>query len=166
MERKPYPTDVTDSQWRRLEPLVPQPKHGGRPAKCSRREIVNALFYQTANGCTWRSLPHDLPPYRMVFRYFRLWQQDGTLDRIHDALRGDVRRQAGRKPKPKVAILDSQTVKTTENGGPRGYDAGKKNHRPQTLPRRRFAGPGVGVDDPPGPRAGSGRRRGPGEATA
>src|SRR5580765_139156 len=100
MTRKSYPTDLTDAQWRRLEPLVPKPKPGGRPAKVSRREIVNGLFYQAANGCTWRSLPHDLPPYRMVFRYFRAWQKDGTLQRMHDALRTDVRRQAGRTPKP------------------------------------------------------------------
>ena len=135
MNRNPYPTDLTDAQWRRLEPLVPKPKPGGRPAKCSRREIVNGLFYQAANGCTWRSLPHDLPPYRMVFRYFRVWQWDGTLKRIHDAVRADVRRQAGHKPKPSVAILDSQTVKTTEQGGLKGYDGGKKNRRPQAVPR-------------------------------
>ncbi len=135
MNRKPYPTDLTDAQWRRIEPLVPKPKPGGRPAKCSRREIVNALFYMAANGCTWRSLPNDLPPYRMVFRYFHEWQKDGTLKTIHNALRTDVRRQAGRKPKPSVAILDSQTVKTTEQGGPRGYDGGKKNRRPQAVHR-------------------------------
>jgi len=135
MNRKPYPTDLTDAQWRRIEPLVPKPKPGGRPAKCSRREIVDGLMYIAANGCSWRSLPHDLPPYRMVFRYFRAWQKDGTLKRIHDALRTDVRREAGRKPKPSVAILDSQTVKTTEQGGPRGYDGGKKNRRSQTVHR-------------------------------
>ena len=136
MNRKLYPTDLTDAQWRRIEPLVPKPKPGGRPAKCSRREIVNALFYITVNGCTWRSLPHDLPPYRMVFRYFHEWQKDGTLKRIHAALRTDVRRQAGHTPKPSVAILDSQTVKTTEQGGPKGYDGGKKNRRPQAVHRR------------------------------
>ena len=133
MTRRTYPTDLTDAQWRRLEPLVPRPKPGGRPAKCSRREIVNGLFYQAANGCTWRSLPHDLPPYRMVFRYFRVWQKDGTLKRIHEALRAEVRKQAGRKPKPSVAILDSQTVKTTEQGGVKGYDGGKKNRRSETV---------------------------------
>ncbi len=133
--RQPYPTDVTDPQWGRLDPIVPKPKPGGRPASYPRREIVNALLYIAANGCTWRSLPHDLPPYRMVFRYFRAWQKDGTLEKIHAALRADVRRQAGKKPKPSVAILDSQTVKTTEQGGPKGYDAGKKNRRSQTLHR-------------------------------
>ena len=133
MTRRTYPTDLTDAQWRRLEPLVPRPKPGGRPAKCSRREIVNGLFYQAVNGCTWRSLPHDLPPYRMVFRYFRVWQKDGTLKRIHEALRAEVRKQAGRKPKPSVAILDSQTVKTTEQGGVKGYDGGKKNRRSETV---------------------------------
>jgi putative transposase len=133
MTRKSYPTDLTDAQWRRLEPLVPKPKTGGRPAAVPRREIVNGLFYQAANGCTWRSLPHDLPPYRMVFRYFRTWQRDGTLDRLHDALRADVRKQAGKTPKPKVAILDSQSVKTTEQGGPKGYDGGKKDRRPQAV---------------------------------
>jgi putative transposase len=135
MRRKPYPTDLTDAQWRRIEPLVPKPKPGGRPATYSRREIVNALFYIAANGCTWRSLPHDLPPYRMVFRYFHAWQADGTLTRIHDAVRANVRRRAGRTPEPSVAILDSQIVKTTEQGGPRGYDGGKKNRRPPALPR-------------------------------
>jgi len=133
MTRPAYPTDLTDAQWRRLEPLVPKPKPGGRPAAYPRREIANALFYQASNGCTWRSLPHDLPPYRMVFRYFREWQRDGTLKRIHDALRTDVRRRAGKTPKPSVAILDSQTVKTTEQGGPKGYDGGKKNRRSEAV---------------------------------
>lgn len=133
MSRTPYPTDLTDAQWRLIDRRVPKPKPGGRPARYSRREIVNAILYQTRNGCVWRALPHDLPPYRIVFSYFRLWQKDRTWDHIHDALRTKVRQAVGKKPKPSVAILDSQSVKTTEQGGPRGTDAGKKSRRPQTL---------------------------------
>ena len=133
MIRTPYPTDVTDAQWQLIDRRVPKPKPGGRPARYSRREIINAILYQTRNGCVWRALPHDLPPYRIVFHYFRLWQQDGTWDHLHDALRTKVRQAAGKKPKPSVAILDSQSVKTTEQGGPRGTDAGKKNRRPQAV---------------------------------
>ena len=133
MTRTHYPTDLTDAQWRLIEPFVPQPKPGGRPATYTRREIVNAMLYQTRNGCVWRALPHDLPPYRIVFHYFRLWQTDGTWDRIHDALRTKVRRSVWKKPKPTVAIVDSQSVKTTEQGGPRGSDAGKKGRRPQAV---------------------------------
>jgi putative transposase len=133
MSRTPYPTDLTDAQWKRIDPYVPRPRPGGRPAKYSRREVVNAILYQARNGCVWRALPHDLPPYRIVFHYFRSWQRDGTWDKVHDTLREKVRQQAGKKPKPTAAILDSQTVKTTEMGGPRGVDAGKKNRRPQAV---------------------------------
>jgi transposase len=133
MSRTPYPTDLTDRQWRLIEPYVPKPKSGGRPARYTRREILNAILYQTRNGCVWRALPHDLPPYRIAFHYFRLWQPDGTWDKIHDALRTKVRQAAGKKPKPSVAILDSQSVKTTEQGGPRGADVGKKSRRPQAV---------------------------------
>src|SRR5689334_11368135 len=88
MSRTPYPTDLTGRQWRLIEPHVPRPRPGGRPAKYTRREIVNAVLYQARNGCVWRALPHDLPPYRIVFHYFRLWQTDGTWDKLHDRLRG------------------------------------------------------------------------------
>jgi putative transposase len=133
MTRKSYPTDLTDAQWRIIAQRVPDPKPGGRPAKYDRRAILDAILYQTRNGCTWRALPHDYPPYRIVFHYFRLWQKDGTWESIHDALRGKVRQSVGKTPKPSAAILDSQTVKTTEQGGPKGYDAGKKNRRPQAA---------------------------------
>ena len=136
MERTPYPTDLSDRQWRLIRRLVPAPKPGGRPAKYTRREVVNAILYQVRNGGTWRALPHDFPPYRIVFHYFRLWQGDGTWDRIHDRLRAEVRRAAGKRPRPSAGILDSQSVKTTEQGGPRGYDAGKKNRRAEAA----FAG--------------------------
>src|SRR5438046_5354811 len=127
MERKPYPSDLTDRQWRLVEPWVPRPKPGGRPARYSRREIVNAVLYQARNGCVWRALPHDLPPYRIVFHYFRAWQADGTWDRLHDRLRADARRAAGKRPRPTAAVADSQSAKTAEQGGPRGPGAGGKS---------------------------------------
>jgi putative transposase len=133
MSRMHYPTDVSDAQWAMIAPYVPKPKPGGRPAEYTRREIINAILYQARNGCVWRALPHDLPPYRIVFHYFRAWQRDGTWDRIHDALRERVRVAAGKSPKPTAAIVDSQSVKTTEVGGPRGVDAGKKNRRPEAV---------------------------------
>ncbi len=117
MSRQPYPTDLTDDQWACIEPLVPTPKSGGRPARVERREIVNAIFYHVRNGGVWRALPHDLPKWQTVYDYFRQWRDDGTWQRIHDAVRDDTRRAAGRDPSPSVAIIDAQSVKTAEKGG-------------------------------------------------
>ena len=152
MTRTPYPTDLSDRQWRLIEGHVPRPKPGGRPARYARREVVNAILYQTRNGCTWRALPHDLPPYRIVFHYFRAWQADGTWDRVHDALRAKVRQAAGKKPRPSVAVVDSQTVKGTEQPGPRGFDGGKKNDRGQATPVRGHPRARLGAGRHPGQR--------------
>ena len=124
--RNAYSTDLTDDQWQVLEPLVPAVKTGGCHAKYERREIVNALFYFTKNGCTWRNLPHDLPPWSLVHYYFWHWKRDGTWQNLHDRLREQVRIKLGRDPQPCAAVLDSQSGKTTEKGGGAAMMATKK----------------------------------------
>jgi putative transposase len=126
MPRKPYPSDLTDSQWAVLEPWIPPPRPGGRPRKTDLREVVNAIFYLTRAGCSWRALPHDFPPWKTVYNYFEDWQQDGTWDRFLTALRMRVRRAAGRDPDPRVACIDSQSVKTAAGGEAVGTDGGKR----------------------------------------
>lgn len=117
MPRRRYPTDLTDAQWTVLEPYVPPPKPGGRPPKHRRRELVDAMRYVLRSGEAWRLLPHDLPPWQTVSHYFRRWRDDGTWERITTTLRERVRVKAGRAPSPSGAILDSQSAKTTEQGG-------------------------------------------------
>lgn len=128
-----YPSDLTDVEWEIIRKEVPKARRGGRKRSVNVREILNAIFYVLDNGTKWRSLPHDYPAWQTVYWYFAQWSSDGTIEKIHRKLRKITRVIAGKKPEETVAIIDSQSVKTTEDAHSNGFDAGKKNKGKKTT---------------------------------
>ncbi len=114
-----YPSDLTEEEWQRVAPLIPPAKRGGRPRSVNVREVLNGIFYVLSTGCQWEALPKDLPPKSTVYDYLDLWRRDGTLERIHHTLYVACREEAGREASPTAAIIDSQSARAAQKGGPR-----------------------------------------------
>ena len=123
MRRRDYPSDLTEAEWKILEALISPAKEGGRPRSTDLREVPNAILYLLRGGCQWRMLPHEFPPWSTVWSSFRTWRRDGTWERMNTALREAVRRKQGREATPSAAIIDSQSIKTTQKGGSVGMTA-------------------------------------------
>lgn len=122
-----YDTDLSDAEWEMVEPLVPAPKAGGRPPRYPRRAILNAMLYVKRTGSSWRLLPKEYPYWKTVYSYFRLWRDDGTFERINDALRAQMREAVGRNAVPTAGIVDSRSVKTSQKGGPVAMTVARKS---------------------------------------
>jgi putative transposase len=126
MTRKSYPSDLTDEQWQLIEAMIPPELPGGRTRSVDMREVFNGIQYLLRTSCSWRQLPHDLPPWGTVHYYCRRFRRDGTWQRIHDSLRERVRVAAGRDAQPSAAVVDAQSVRTTEKGGSTGSTRARK----------------------------------------
>ena len=122
-----YASDLTDAEWALLEPLLPVAQSFGRPRRWSLRQVLDGIFYLLRSGCSWRLLPHEYPPWHTVYGYFRAWRDSGVWEEVHRALREQVRLQAGRQATPSAAILDSQSVRTTEKGDFEAMMAARKS---------------------------------------
>lgn len=138
--RKAYPSDLKDKEWELIQDMIPKSKSGGRESVHSKRELVNAMLYLLKSGCSWRMLPHDFPPAKTVYHYFNAWSKAKVFEKINQKLRIDLRILEEREGEPSAGAIDSQSVKTVDMSGERGYDAGKKNKGSQASYFSRYIG--------------------------